>query len=87
MAHRQKPTTPSHTMPKILNKLKTLADEWDIKISKYKTEIVIFNHRTAPAEELPKLQIDGQEIQYKTNTKLLGMTFDNELSWKNISTK
>lgn len=42
----------------------------------------MFNHRTEPADGEPKLQIDGKDIQYKSNTKLLGVTSDNELSWK-----
>lgn len=66
----------------ILNNIKTWADTWGFKVSADKTESVLFNHPVLPDDTLPKLKLGDKTINYKREAKFLGMTLDNQLTWK-----
>ena len=69
-------------MQTILDIIYRWAASLGIKISAGKTEVVMFNCRTLPDESVPKLKVGDQTLEFKTHGKFLGMTFDNELTWK-----
>ena len=48
-------------------------------VNKEKTEVVVFTPRGQVIEDF---NIDGQTVTSKTCTKILGITFDNNLTWR-----
>ncbi|MCG8096109.1 MAG: reverse transcriptase-like protein, partial [Candidatus Thiodiazotropha endolucinida] len=67
---------------KILDIIHEWAKTWGFKISADKTESVVFNYQYKPNETVKKLKLGDREIQFKTESKFLGMTFDNKLTWE-----
>ena len=66
-------------LQRILNIIKEWAEALGIKISAGKTEVVLYNSNLR--DNIPKLKIGNQELEYKTQGKFLGLTFDNRLHW------
>ena len=61
--------------------IKQWAETLGIKISTGKTEVVIYNHQGTPNKNVPKLNIGDKTLEFKTEAKFLGITFDSQLSW------
>jgi ribonuclease HI/endonuclease/exonuclease/phosphatase (EEP) superfamily protein YafD len=53
---------------------------WGFKISSEKTVAMLF-HRCAPSKEVIQLSINKVPVVFKTEAKLLGMWFDQYLTW------
>ena len=66
-------------LQRILNIIKEWVEALGIKISAGKTEVVLYNSNLR--DDIPKLKIGNQELEYKTQGKFLGLTFDNRLRW------
>ena len=66
-------------LQRILNIIKEWAEALGIKISAGKTEVVLYNSNLR--DDIPKLKIGNQELEYKTQGKFLGLTFDKGLHW------
>ena len=66
-------------LQRILNIIKEWAEALGIKISAGKTEVVLYNSNLR--DDIPKLKIGNQELEYKTQGKFLGLTFDKRLHW------
>lgn len=73
------PITTLHILQDCINKLQNWANNNGFKFSKTKTEVITFS-RTQNESNI-KLTLDGSEIKQTTTIKLLGMIFDNKLSW------
>ena len=69
------------TMNESLNTLKKWATDNNMTISAEKTKYQYFSLRHN--SENFRLQIDHKEIEKSSNTKYLGVTLDNKLSWSN----
>ena len=70
-----------YLMQRILDIIKQWAEALGIKISTGKTEVVMYNHQGIPNENIPKLKLGDNALEFKTEAKFLGMTFDSQLSW------
>ena len=66
-------------LQRILNIIKEWTEALGIEISAGKTEVVLYNSNLR--DDIPKLKIGNQELEYKTQGKFLGLTFDNRLHW------
>ena len=66
-------------LQRILNIIKEWAEALGIKISAGKTEVVLYNSNLR--DDIPKLKIGNQELEYKTQGKFPGLTFDKRLHW------
>lgn len=62
-----------------LNKLSVWCKKWGFKLSPTKTVGVLFTRKRS----IPKivLKLDGVPIKFESNTKFLGVYFDQRLSW------
>ena len=65
-----------YLMQKILDIIKQWAEALGIKISTGKTEVVMYNHQGTPNENVPKLKLGVKTLEFKTEAKFLGMTFE-----------
>ena len=61
--------------------IKDWAEALGIKISSGKTEVVLYNYSRKPDNEVPRLKIGDQTLEFKLEGKFLGMTIDNQLNW------
>ena len=52
------------------------------ELSKEKTHLMLFNNGMNPSYK-PKITINGAILEYKTETKFLGVIFTPKLNWKN----
>ena len=57
-------------------------DKWLIKTNKQKSNIVIYHHSTQKLQGLATININGEIIPYKQNTKILGVNIDHKLTMK-----
>ena len=56
--------------------------QWLIKTNKQKSNIVIYHHNPQQIQGLATVNINGETIPYKQQTKILGVTIDQKLSLK-----
>lgn len=65
-------------------KIVDIAERWahenEMQFSSSKTEVVVFTHRRK--WEMRKLRVNGQLIEYSKSARLLGVTLDSKLTWK-----
>ena len=64
-----------------LNKLIIYMKENDLELSGEKTCLMLYNNGENP-KSLPQLELDGQILNYKPNTKFLGVCITTELNWR-----
>ena len=64
-----------------LNNIVKFMKENGFRLSCEKTHLMFFNNGKNPSS-LPKLHIEGTNLDYKQNTKFLGVFFTTNLSWK-----
>ena len=61
-----------------------------LELSGEKTCLILFNNGENP-QSLPQLEIDGQILKYKQNTKFLGVCLTTKFNWRlhieNVITK
>ena len=48
----------------------------------YKTQVILFNAGGTDIKTLPKLTLNGKQLEYTKQATFLGMIFDNKLTWK-----
>jgi ribonuclease HI len=65
-----------------LNNIVKALDETGMKFSPEKTAVVIFAKKSITTENLPKLTMYGRQIEFQSQVKYLGVTFDNKLTFK-----
>jgi ribonuclease HI len=65
---------------KALDFISNWCDDWGLRISLTKTNIVIFTHRIK--YKTKPIIINGNEIKITDKTKFLGMIFDKRLTWR-----
>ena len=66
----------------ILQAIEEWAKEWGFLISPGKTQVVLFNSFGIDPKSLPKLKLNGRELEYSESATFLGMTFDHLLTWR-----
>ena len=64
-----------------LNKLIIYMKENDLELSGEKTCLMLYNNGENP-KSLPQLELDGQILNYKPNTKFLGVFITTKLNWR-----
>ena len=64
---------------KRIQKLKEWADKMELEFSPEKCESVIFTRKRI--QETPKIKMDGKVIEYRSEAKYLGLTFDKKVNW------
>lgn len=69
-------------MQEILDKTHAWTEEWRLKLSPTKSEFTVFTRRIKFSVADIDLQINGQKIKYNPNPRILGVTFDQKLSWE-----
>lgn len=71
-----------------LLKLLERTQKWRMKISPEKTEICLFSRGSFNADNTPPhVQLDGTDIKYNSNPKILGLHLDESLSFQTHITK
>ena len=69
-------------LQKVVTKLETWGQTAGLKFNSSKTEVVIFTKKRLRPEQMPqKLKVSGQEVEFSTTAKYLGVTLDNNLTW------
>ena len=63
------------------NKLTAYMKENDFELSREKTCLMLFNNGENP-KSLPQIELDGQLLNYKHNTKFLGVYLTTKLNWR-----
>ena len=63
------------------NKLTAYMKENDFELSREKTCLMLFNNGENP-KSLPQRELDGQLLNYKHNTKFLGVYLTTKLNWR-----
>lgn len=59
----------------------------DVKINPTRSHAIVFTKNSGLANKLPRLKVDGVDIEYVGSEKSLGMHLQGNLSWdKHIST-
>lgn len=79
----------SHSTSAVTNKLQRAANKiskyfskWRVKINGSKSEAVLFTRKTAPRHRPQrKLEVAGQQIEWKSSLKYLGMHLDKRLTF------
>ena len=51
------------------------------ELSREKTCVMLLNSRETP-KSLPQIELDGQLLNYKQNTKFLGVCITTKLNWR-----
>ncbi|MCU7844861.1 MAG: endonuclease/exonuclease/phosphatase family protein [Candidatus Thiodiazotropha sp. (ex Monitilora ramsayi)] len=77
----RKPQTAIKHLQITLNKIENWGKNWGFRISAEKTKCVIFNRNSSTYAGTPKLKFGGVTLTFETKAKLLGMIFDNNLTW------
>ena len=75
-----------HQIMSRLQKVVSELEKWGItcglKFNASKTEVVIFTKSNIKQKDMPKkLQVSGQEVEFNSCAKYLGVTLDNKLNW------
>jgi hypothetical protein len=65
-----------------LDQITHALDETGMKFSPDKTAVIIFSKKRTDTTHLPKLKMYNKDIQFQTQTKYLGVIFDDQLSFK-----
>jgi len=66
-----------------LNLISEWCKKWGFQINTDKTMGIIFSNKTTLIKKKIVLKIDDKQVNFKNSCKLLGVTFDNHLTWKN----
>ena len=64
-----------------INKLTAYMKEHVFELPREKTCLMLFNNGENP-KSLPKIELDGQLLNYKQNTKFLGVYITTKLNWR-----
>ena len=64
-----------------INKLTAYMKEHGFELPREKTCLMLFNHGNPP-KSLPQIELDGQLLNYKQNTKFLGVYITTKLNWR-----
>ena len=65
-----------------LTNIDNFQELWLIKTNKQKSNVVIYHHNPQKIQGLATININGETVPYKQSTKILGVTFDQKLSFK-----
>ena len=79
--HNDIPTTTAQ-LQSYLNILQTWFDTNQLKVAPTKSTITILTNYTKEHRHTPKLTLDNTAIPHKHSTKILGVTYDTSLSFK-----
>jgi hypothetical protein len=71
----------SEKMQTALNSVARWCRQKNLSINPAKTDVVLFTKNRKLKGPLAKLKLFGQELDYKKETKYLGITFDCKLTW------
>jgi ribonuclease HI len=69
-------------LQRILNNMTEALDQTGMKFSPEKTAVIIFSKKNVDTSHLPKITMYNIPVEYQTQTKYLGVIFDNKLSFK-----
>jgi ribonuclease HI len=69
-------------LQKTLNDLTKALDETGMKFSPGKTAVIIFSKKNVETQNLPRLTMYNEPLEYQEQTKYLGVTFDSKLTFK-----
>jgi hypothetical protein len=69
-------------LQRVLNDLTRALDKTGMKFSPEKTAVLIFSKKKVNTQDLPKITMYGKPIEFQSQTKYLGVTFDSRLSFK-----
>ena len=64
-----------------INKLTAYMKDNGFELSQEKTCLMLFNNGENP-KGLPQIELDGQLLNYKQNTKFLGVYITTKLNWR-----
>ena len=64
-----------------INKLTAYMKDNGFELSREKTCLMLFNNGENP-KSLPQIELDGQLLNYKQNTKFLGVSIITKLNWR-----
>ena len=64
-----------------INKLTAYMKDNGFELSREKTCLMLFNNGENP-KSLPQIELDGQLLNYKQNTKFLGVYITTKLNWR-----
>ena len=64
-----------------INKLTAYMKYNGFELSRKKTCLMLFNNGENP-KSLPEIELDGQLLNYKQNTRLLGVYITTKLNWR-----
>ena len=68
-------------LQKVVTKLETWGQTAGLKFNSSKTEVVIFTKKRLRPEQMPpKLKVSGQQVEFSTTAKYLGVTLDHNLT-------